>query len=203
MRPGALSPEVAPGNPTSTCCAASRLQRWGKYRVRRFGWYDELGCHSDGGLVRLSVRGRSPRVSHRQFDLARRGPTRPSHSSFLASRCWHKSASRANCRTGDLREYPGSAIKSHSRQAASMGTRLSSLSPGRCARPSPHDFLYGLSLAFIRTEVGVCRAFEPVLERASIRVGRRRPTPHATYAQSALANPCYRRAPSLGTVTLQ
>jgi len=54
-----------------------------------------------------------------------------------------------------------------------------------------------------RSEVGNGRGLEVVLERASIRAGRRRPTPHAACAPGALAIPGHQRAPSLGTVTLQ
>ena len=77
MRPGALSPEAAPGSQTNACCAASRRRRWGKYRVRGFGWFDESDCQSDGGLVRLTGRDTSPRVHHRHLDLARREQRRP------------------------------------------------------------------------------------------------------------------------------
>ena len=50
---------------------------WGKYRVCGFGWFDESGCQSDGGLVRLTGRDRSPLVHHRHLDLARREQRRP------------------------------------------------------------------------------------------------------------------------------
>ena len=56
-----LSPEAAPGSPTNACCAEVRQRRWGKHRVRGFGWFDEPSCLSEGGLVGQTGRDTSSR----------------------------------------------------------------------------------------------------------------------------------------------
>jgi len=53
-----------------------------------------------------------------------------------------------------------------------------------------------------RSKVGDSRGLEGLIERASIRAGHRRPTPHAACAPGALAIPGHQRAPSLRTVTV-
>ncbi len=52
-------------------------------------------------------------------------------------------------------------------------------------------------------EVGDGRELEQMPGQASIRAGLWSPTPHAACAPGALAIPGYRRAPSLGTVTMR